>query len=185
MSFPFVVGELRWCPCCGQKWPRDADHELRAMRWMHEPILPFGITASNIDAAIHSDHDGLYSRGRDRFLIFELKKPGDDIANGQMRLLAALAKDPKFTVVLLQGNARRVVAERVTPDGLSGRRVETIPGEVRAAAASFVEGAEFRPKPVEPPRRMPVASHVCQWQRVGDGFDCTICGKPWTGAMPA
>lgn len=50
-----------------------------------------------------SDLDGICERNG-YFLIMEWKRPGEKMSDGQKRLLAALAANPKFMVVVIIGD---------------------------------------------------------------------------------
>ena len=52
---------------------------------------------------VPSNVDGILERNG-QFLIFEWKRPGEKVSNGQRIMLQALAAKPSFMVVIIYGN---------------------------------------------------------------------------------
>ncbi len=52
---------------------------------------------------VPSNVDGILERNG-QFLIFEWKRPGEKVSNGQRIMLQALASKPSFMVVIIYGN---------------------------------------------------------------------------------
>jgi len=76
-----------------------------------------------------SNLDMVYER-RGHFLICEWKRPNEQFGGGQWILLQALAKTPKFSVLIVTGNTDAGMSiqaiEQLKPDGSLERKGDTM-----------------------------------------------------------
>ena len=76
---------------------------MRNMFATHTDYAEFkGLISAN-PAFVPSNVDGIAERNG-QFLIFEWKRPGEKVSNGQRIMLQALAAKPSFMVVIIYGN---------------------------------------------------------------------------------
>ena len=182
---PANPGALRQCPECGGGWPKSPDHALRGCGWLYG--LPRKISPSNNEILIH---DGKH--GSDRFLQFEIKTMREEWPpqKGQFITLAALARQPNWTVRILRGSTRAVDVHRVTAAGIETTGIRTHVEAIRRAVSSWLNGSLWRDAeeamaagPAEDP------SHTHGYARVEGVWTCiqdqyavgfapeTACGK--------
>jgi len=164
-------GELRRCPDCGGPWPKTPDRRLQGTAWLHG--LGRHISQSNFDVLIH---DG--ARGRDRFLVLELKGLSDrdwPLSQGQAWMLKALAKQDGWTVAVLRGTTDHVLAHRVLPGGVSADPIHTHAEAIRRGIGRWLAGGLWRDtedalRATKP--KDPSVDHTCGWARVDGLWSC-------------
>lgn len=76
-----------------------------------------------------SNLDMVYER-RGHFLVCEWKRPGEEFGGGQRILLLALAKTPRFTVLIVTGNTDAGMSVQaidwLKPNGMLERKGDTM-----------------------------------------------------------
>lgn len=130
--------ERRQCPECLRPWPRnDPRLKLAGFGWLED--LPRHISPNNVDCLLHDGY-----MGRNRFLALETKRPDELLLDGQARALMGLARLEPFTVRVLRGTAANFTVLRVSADGIATKGPQTSGASLRAAIASWLNGALWR-----------------------------------------
>lgn len=142
------------CPACGEAFHavtcQCRGQILRAEawtlgRWDWRPV--FGSFADNVRPM---DIDFIVERNG-RFLVFETKAPGVEIAQGQRRALQALSRLPQFTVAVLWGAPDEVQTIQRVRHGRWGTRYPiTNPQLWHFCAQWWTHVANNRKRPAPP-----------------------------------
>lgn len=153
---------LRRCPYCGSDW-HDDGHNLRGLAWLSG--LPRGIEPSNGDIFIH---DGMH--GRDRFLLLEMKQPGEAILKGQAILLKAVSHLPRWDVSIVSGTTGETYIQRVTSGTIEAARPTTTDA-IRDATFRWIDGGPWLVQssvPIARPRLRDASED--ELDRIADGL---------------